>query len=113
MHVQFPEDLSRIQQMLVLKYPKVPMSVAIGDVSKGEMDALLRVERQKGQVQYDCEPVSVNNKQESQECVNGGFGNDVGVEAVAQVNWVDIIAIFEQGSQHRFHNTPLKSYSSQ
>lgn len=74
-----------------------------GTIPETGIDALLRIERQKWQVQYNRKPVSVNDKQESQESMDGGFGDDVGVEAVAQVNRVDIITVFEVVSQHCSH----------
>ena len=52
---------------------------------------LLRIERQHRQVQNDREPVTIDDKQEGQECVDGGFGDDVGVETVAEVNRVDVV----------------------
>jgi hypothetical protein len=53
---------------------------------------LLAVPGQQRQVQDKGDPVSVDKEEESQETVNGGLGDDVGVEAVAEVNGVDVIA---------------------
>jgi len=52
---------------------------------------LLRVESQERQIEEDGEPVAIDDKQEGQEGVDGGFGDDVGVEAVAQVDRVDVV----------------------
>lgn len=52
---------------------------------------LLSIERQQRQVQDDGDPVAIDDEQEGQESVNGGFGNNVGVEAVAQINGVDVV----------------------
>lgn len=72
-HVQLAENLGRIQKVLVL------------------VD-LLGVEQHEGQVQHDGEPVSVDHEEEGQEGVDSGFGDDVGVQAVAKVDRVDVIA---------------------
>ena len=55
--------------------------------------ALLRVPCQEGQVQHQGHPVSIDEEEEGQESVNGGFGNDVGVETVAEINGVDVVAV--------------------
>jgi hypothetical protein len=55
-------------------------------------NVLLRVERHEGQVQHDGEPVPVNNEEEGQESVDSGFGDDIGIEAVAEVDGVDVVA---------------------
>lgn len=66
---------------LLVKYPN------------GEGDALLRIENKQRQVQDDSKPVSVDDEQEGQESVNGGFGDDVGVETVAEINGVDVVTV--------------------
>lgn len=71
-HVELAEDLGRIQEVLVL-------------------EDLLRIENKQRQVQDDSKPVSVDDEQEGQESVNGGFGDDVGVETVAEINRVDVV----------------------
>lgn len=58
-------------------------------------DKLLRVERQERQVEENREPVAIDDEEESQESVDGGFGDDVGVETVAQVNRVDVVTANE------------------
>lgn len=55
-------------------------------------NVLLRVERHEGQVQHDGEPVPVDNEEEGQESVDSGFGNDIGIKAVAEVDGVDVVA---------------------
>ena len=52
---------------------------------------LLRVPGEQRQVQDQSNPVSVDQEQESQDGVYGSLGNDVGVETVAEVNWVDVV----------------------
>ena len=54
---------------------------------------LLRIPGQQRQVEDECNPVSVDQEQDCEECVDTGFGDDVGVQAVAEVNRVDVIAI--------------------
>jgi hypothetical protein len=53
---------------------------------------LLAVPSQQRQVQNQGNPVSVDEEEEGQESVDGGFGDDVGVEAVAKVDRVDVVA---------------------
>lgn len=59
---------------------------------------LLGVEGQERQVEEDSEPVAIDDEQEGQEGVNGGFGDDVGVEAVAQVNRVYVVTAKRGGA---------------
>lgn len=54
--------------------------------------ALFRVPCQEGQVQHQSHPVSIDKEEEGQESVNGGFGDDVGVETVTEVDGVDVVA---------------------
>ena len=56
-----------------------------------ECNVLLRIERQQRQVQNNSKPVSIDDEEEGQESVNSGFGDNVGVETVAEVNGVDIV----------------------
>lgn len=52
---------------------------------------LLPVPSQQRQVEDEREPIPVDEKQKGQECVYGGFGDDIGVEAVAEVDRVDVV----------------------
>lgn len=52
---------------------------------------LLGVPTQQSQVQDKRQPVSVDQKEEGQESVYGSFGDDVGVETVAEVDRVDVV----------------------
>lgn len=63
-------------------------------------DALLSIERQEWQVQQDGNPVSVDDEQEGQEGVNGGLGDDVGVQAVAKIDGVDVVTVENIPRQH-------------
>lgn len=56
------------------------------------VDILLSVPNQQRQIQNKSNPVSIDKEQECQESVDGGFGDDVGVQAVAEVDWVDVVA---------------------
>lgn len=56
------------------------------------VEDLLDIESKQRQVQNQSDPVSVDQEQQSQEGVDGGFGDDVGVKTVAQVDRVDVIA---------------------
>jgi hypothetical protein len=60
-------------------------------VRKAILHVLLGVPCQQRQIQDKREPVSVNEEEESQESVYGSFGDDVGVEAVAEVDRVDVV----------------------
>ena len=73
-HVELPEDFSRVKQMLIV-------------------DDLLSIPGQERNVEQKRSPVSIDEEESCQKCVDGGFWNDVGVEAVAEVNRVDIIAM--------------------
>lgn len=61
------------------------------------MHALLRVPSKQGQVENQRNPVSVDKEQEGQESVDGDFRDDVRVEAVAEVNRVDVVAAHIRG----------------
>lgn len=73
-YIQLSEDLSRIKQVLILHN-------------------LLSVPGKQWQVKDQGDPVPVDKEQDGQESVNGGFGDDVSVEAVAEVDRVDVVAI--------------------
>lgn len=92
-HVQLAEDLGRIQEVLVLVDPVERAVVLVGlhHGGAGRTALLLSVERQQRQVQDDGDPVAIDDEQEGQESVNGGLGHNVGVEAVAEVNGVDVV----------------------
>lgn len=72
MDVQLPEDLGRVQQM-------------------GVVDNLLDIPGDEWQVQNQWQPVSVDQEEERQETVYGSLGDDVGVQAVAEVDGVDVV----------------------
>jgi hypothetical protein len=58
------------------------------------LHVLLAVPCQQGQIQNQRDPVSVDQEEESQESVYGSFGDDVGVETVAKIDWVDVVAVW-------------------
>lgn len=55
------------------------------------LHVLLGVEDCERQVQHNGEPVPVDHEEEGQESVDSGLGNDVGIEAIAKVDRVDVI----------------------
>lgn len=59
------------------------------------MYVLLRVPGQEGQVQQNRYPVPVDQEQDSKECVYSGLGDDVRVEPVAEIDWVDVVTTDE------------------
>lgn len=54
---------------------------------------LLSVPSQQRQVQDQGHPVTINQEQEGQKGVNGGFWDNVRVEAVAEIDRVNIITV--------------------
>ena len=68
--------------------------------NKKMADSLLNIPSEERQVQDQRQPVSVDKEQECQESMNGGFGNDVGVEAVAEVDRVDIVTADQTVSKY-------------
>jgi hypothetical protein len=63
------------------------------------IDVLLGIERQQRQVQENSEPVSVDHEEEGKESVDTSFGNNVGIETVAEIDRVDVIAAAAQISK--------------
>ena len=53
---------------------------------------LLPVPGQQRKVENQSDPISIDEEEEGQESVNGGLWNDVGVEAVAEIDRIDVIA---------------------
>lgn len=53
--------------------------------------SLLDVPAEERQVEDERQPVSVDKEQEGQETVNSDFRDDICVEAVAEVNRVDVV----------------------
>jgi len=70
--IQFPEDFRSVEQMLVVK-------------------DLLRVVCQERQIQENCQPVSIDDKEDGEEAMYSSFRDNVGVETVAQIDGVDVI----------------------
>jgi hypothetical protein len=70
--IQLAEDLRGVQQVSVVK-------------------DLLYIPREQRQIQDQCHPVSVDKEQESQETMDGGLRDDVGVKTVAEIYRVDVI----------------------
>jgi len=56
-------------------------------------DSLLSVPCKQRQVEQKRYPVSIDQEEHGQASVDGCFGNDVGVQAVAEVDWVDVVTI--------------------
>ena len=88
-HVQLPENLGRVQEMLVLEDPTGCQRLGHRGLV---FNLLLAVPGQERQVQDQGDPVSVDQEEEGQEGVDGGLGDDVRVEAVAKVDGVDVVA---------------------
>jgi len=72
MHIQFSEYLRCIQEVLVF-------------------ENLFAIEYQERQVQNQGKPIAIDKEQERQEGVDGSFWDNVGVEAVAKVDRIDVV----------------------
>lgn len=101
-YIQLAEDLSRIQKVLVVKDPRNRRRVSLvslfsppnSNTPTGSLfgqNILLGIECQQRQVENEREPVAVDQEQDSEESVDSGFGDDVGVKTVAEVNGVDVV----------------------
>lgn len=53
---------------------------------------LLDVVTEEGKVEDQGNPVPVDQEQKGQEAMDGSFGDDVGVQTVAEVDGVNVIA---------------------
>ena len=99
--VERPEDFRSIQKVRIVQNPMVSMSVLLslspnmsggGEDRHGKLEnILLDVEQHKRQVQNQGHPITVDKEQRSEESVDTGFGDDVGVQAVAKVDRVNIV----------------------
>lgn len=54
--------------------------------------SLLHIPNHKRQVEYESRPVSIDKEKGRQEDLDAGFGDDIGIEAVAEVNGIDVVA---------------------
>jgi len=52
---------------------------------------LLRIPKCQRQVQDQGDPVTIDQEHESEESLDGGFGDNVCVEAVAKIDWVNVV----------------------
>lgn len=64
----------------------------------GNGNALLDVECEERQVEYERQPVSVDEEQEGQEGVDSRFGEDIVVKTVAEIDGVDVVTVVDSGS---------------
>lgn len=74
-HIELAENLGCVEQVLVLEY-------------------LLSVPGEEGKVENQRDPVAVDQEERRQQRVDRGLGNNVRVEAVAEVDGVDVIAVY-------------------
>jgi hypothetical protein len=95
-NIELSENLGGIKQVCVVNNPgssfvrKTLFYVAA--IIWLESNSLLNVVSEERQVEDKGNPVSVDQEQKGQEAMDGGFGQDVGVEAVAEVDGVDVVA---------------------
>lgn len=59
-------------------------------VRKGQ-DTLFDIEGQERQVESNGQPVAINDEEEGEEGVDGRLGHDIRIEAVAQINGIDVV----------------------
>jgi hypothetical protein len=114
-YVQLSEDLRGIQEMLVLIYP-VPNTLATPSqhttisahiqhsserlanslgrsISWGICEyVLIPIPSHQRQIQHQRQPISIYEEERSEKGVDAGFRDDVHVEAVAEVDGVDVVA---------------------
>nr|POF02503.1 hypothetical protein CFP56_58134 [Quercus suber] len=105
--VEFAEDLGRVEQVLLVEDPTMKIESAgrivvlcprkrllksQKQVIFFQRYSLLSVPRQQGQIQQQRHPVSVHQKQRGQERVYTRFGDNVGVETVAKLDGIDVVA---------------------
>jgi hypothetical protein len=67
--------------------------------AENSKDVLLSIKGQERQVQQNSKPIAIDNKKEGQKGVDGGFGNDVCVQPVAEIDRVDIVTVFHHSQQ--------------
>ena len=53
---------------------------------------LLDIECQEGQIENQRHPVTIDQKQECQKAMDRCFRDDVGIETVAKIDWINVIA---------------------
>lgn len=96
-HIQLAEDLCRVKQVGVVNDPIASTSALYypSYLAKltGPSHVLLDVPRQQGNVEDQRQPVAVDEEQESQEAMYSSLGDDVGVQAVAKVDRVDVVTV--------------------
>lgn len=94
MNVQLAEDFSGVQQVDVIKDPKYVSTVgSIAPCMWHWWCLLLRIPDKQRQVQDQRQPVAIDQEHNSQETMDGSLRDNVGVQAVAKVNRVDVVAI--------------------
>ena len=107
MHIQLAEDLGRVQEMGVVEDPAQRVSEE-PDVSARGLNAgplLLDIPGEQRYVEDEGHPVSVDQEHEREESVDGNFGDDVGVEAVAEIDGVDVVTVGQTQVSNRWTDT--------
>jgi len=56
-------------------------------------DILVDVISHERKVEDEGDPVAVDEKEECEEAMDGCFWDDVCVQAVAEIDWVDIVTV--------------------
>lgn len=96
--VELSEDLGGVKKMGVVDDPsdcrlEIRGSVCGNRPPFREQSSLLDVVSEERKIENERNPVAVDEEQKGQEAMDGRFGDDVGVEAVAEIDGVDVVAI--------------------
>ena len=93
--VQLAEDLGRIQEVSVVDDSSgEAVSHAwtlVEQVGEGISRILLDIPAQKREVEDERQPVTVDEEHEGEEAMDGSLGDDVRVQAVAEIDGVDVV----------------------
>lgn len=113
MNVKLPEDLSSVEEVRVVNDPKRTLLELCTRLERGiesPSNVLLGVPGDEGQVDGNRQPVAIDEEEEGQEPVDGGFRDDVRVQAVAKIDRVDVVAVVAissvRWSRSRRHRGP-------
>jgi hypothetical protein len=91
----------------ILKQPPAPPRHRDSDLegmwSMGNV--LLDVEYEQGQIEHERNPVPVDKEEEGQEAVDGSFRYNVCIEAVAEIDRINVVTVCHSPSQYASRNS--------
>ena len=94
-NIEFAENFSGVEKVLALKDPAGShMSIRCprAAFACSFEHVLLPVVGGKWQIENESQPVSIDQEEEGQEGVNSSFGDDIGIQTVAEIDRVDVVA---------------------